>query len=250
MNNAEEIYVLGKRVRLLQPVDGFRTSLDSVMLAAACPAGADEHILDLGCGVGGAGFCVLERVAGTHITGIDIQQSHIDLAVRNIALNAMTGRAEFICANAMTFSSKEFDHVICNPPYLDAGTHTPSPTKEKATALYHDDESISVKDWIDAGFRNLKHGGSFTIIHRADHTDKIINGFGKRFGAIEIIPLWPRTGVPAKRVIIRAIKNRQTPATLHAGIVLHNTDGSYTPEADAILRRQAAIAPGTEGRNK
>lgn len=250
MKAPEEIHVLDRRVRLLQPADGFRTSLDSVMLAAACPAQGKDSILDLGCGVGGAGFCVLARVEGTKMHGVDIQQSHIDLAIKNIELNNAKGRAEFTCSDMRRFSGKEFDHVICNPPYLDAGTHTPSPSKEKATALYHDDENVSVKDWIEAGFRHLKHGGSFTIVHRADHTDKIIQAFGAWFGAIDIIPLWPRAGDNAKRVIIRAIKNRKSPAVFHAGIPLHNADGSYTPEADDILRGRAVIAPGTAGRNK
>lgn len=239
--NSEEIHVLDHRVRLLQPTDGFRTSLDSVMLAAACPAQGSETLLDLGCGVGGAGFCVLVRVPGTHLTGADIQPDHIDLAVQNIALNNMEGRAAFVTGDIRALNIKEFNHVICNPPYLDAGTHTPSPSAPKATALYHADEDISVKDWVDAGFRNLKNGGSFTIIHRADHTDKIIQSFGKKFGAVEVIPLWPRTGETAKRVIIRALKNRKTPAKIHAGLVLHNVDGSYTEAADKILRGGEAI---------
>lgn len=241
MTQAEEIHVLNKRVRLLQPAQGFRTSLDSVMLAAACPVKKGQEFLDLGCGVGGAGFCVLERVAETAFTGIDIQQSHIDLAKHNIVLNDKNDRANFVCGDIRDFTLRQFDHVICNPPYLDAGTHTPSPSVEKATALYHNEDGVSVKDWIDAAFRNLKNGGSFTIIHRADHTDKIIQGFGKRFGAIEIIPLWPRAGEAAKRVIIRAIKNRKTPTTLHPGIILHEVNGSYTTQADNILRGNAPI---------
>jgi tRNA1(Val) A37 N6-methylase TrmN6 len=241
MTNEDRIHVLDKRVQLLQPEGGFRTSLDSVMLAAACPAKEGETVLDLGCGVGGAGFCVLERLPGTKLTGIDIQSNHIDLAQENIGLNKMEGQAEFLCADIRDYKGTEFHHVICNPPYLDAGTHTPSPSKTKATALYHDDEDLSVKDWIDAGFRHLKTGGSFTIIHRADHSDKIIQGLAPRFGAVEIIPLWPRKGEAAKRVIIRALKGRKTSATLHAGIILHETDGSYTPEADTILRGKKSI---------
>ncbi|MGB4107993.1 MAG: methyltransferase [Alphaproteobacteria bacterium] len=238
----EEIHVLDHRVRLLQPPAGFRTSLDSVMLAAACRAQEGETLLDLGCGVGGAGFCVLARVPGVHLTGVDIQADHIDLAVQNIALNNMEGRAAFITGDIRSLHVKEFNHVICNPPYLDAGTHTPSPSMPKATALYHADEDRSVKDWVEAGFRNLKNGGSFTIIHRADHTDKIIQSFGKKFGAVEIIPLHPRTGEPSKRVIIRALKNRKTPAKIHAGLTLHRGDGSYTEEADRILRGAKGLA--------
>ncbi len=181
-------------------------------------------------------------MAKTHVTGIEIQSSHVDLANENIALNKMEGRVDFICADIMSYNAEQyFDHVICNPPYLDAGTYTPSSSEERAMALGHDGRELSVKDWIDVSFRNLKSGGSLTMIHRADMSDKIITGLGRRFGAVEIIPLYPRTGQEAKRVIIRAIKDRKTPARLHAGLILHEESGAYTARADNILRDGMAI---------
>lgn len=231
------IHVLDKKVRLLQPLDGFRTSLDSVMLAAACPVQSGQRFLDMGCGVGGAGFCVLSRTMDTHMTGVDIQSDHIALARENISLNAMQGRAEFVCADIRDYKGAQaFDHVICNPPYLEAGSYHPSPYQKKATALGHLDADIGVEDWIDAGFHALKSGGSLCVIHRADYVDKIILALKKRFGGTDIIPLWPRAGEDARRVIIRTLKDRKSPCRIHPGIILHEQGGAYTAEADAILR--------------
>lgn len=241
MSQNPEIHVLDHKVRLLQAGDGFWTSMDSIFLAAACRAQAGERVLDLGCGVGGASFCLLWRVAQCIVTGVDIQDDHIHLARQNIALNAMEGRADFIAGDIRNFhDANRFDHVICNPPYLEAGTYTVSPYEKKARALGHDGTDVVLKDWIDAAFKNLKAGGSLTMIHRADMTDKIILGMGKRFGAIDIIPLWPRVGEDARRVIVRGIKDRKTVSHLHAGIVLHEGDKN-TAQADAILREGAAI---------
>ncbi len=240
--NKTEIHVLDHKVRLYQAENGFRTSLDSVFVAAACLARKGERVLDLGAGVGGASFCLLWRVPESRVTGIEIQQSHADLANQNIPLNDMKDRAEFICADIRDYHvDVRFDHVICNPPYLEAGSYTPSPSSERATALGHDGSDVELQDWIDAGFRNLKSSGSFTMIHRADMVDKIIQGLGRKFGAIEIMPLYPKIGQEAKRVIIRAIKDRKTSARLHAGIILHQENGGYTTAADAILRDGAAI---------
>lgn len=241
-----EIYVLNQRVRLLQPDNGFRTSLDSVMLAAACPAQKGDRVLDMGCGVGGAGFCLLARVPECHVTGVDIQADHVELARKNIEFNDAVGRAEFACANIVNFmqdapSEQRFDHIICNPPYLEAGAHTPSPQEKIAIARGHVDEEMDVKVWVDSGFRLLQSGGSLTLIHRADHTDRIIQAFGKRFGAVTVIPLWPHAGEPAKRVIVRALKDRKTPAILHPGLVLHGPDGAYTEEAEKVLRNVMPI---------
>lgn len=242
MTDPVEIHVLNKRVRLLQPADGFRTSLDSVMLAAGCPVKTGEHVLDMGCGVGGAGFCVLRRVEDTHLTGVDIQADHIDLARRNSDLNNMQGRTNFIAADIRAYakSGAVFDHVICNPPYMEAGTHTVSPSIRKAAA-HGQQGDVSLKDWLDAGFRLLKSGGALTLIHRADAIDQIILGLKNRFGAVEVIPLWPRAGEDARRVIVRAVKDRKSAAHIRAGLVLHEADGSYTPAADAILRDMQPI---------
>lgn len=240
--NAPEIHVLDHKVRLLQAESGFRTSLDSVLLAAACPAEKGARVLDLGAGVGGASFCLLWRVAESHVTGLEIQPSHVDLAIKNIALNKVEGRARFIEADIRGWRGEDrFDHVICNPPYLDTGTYTPSASEERAKALGHDDKTISVQDWIDTAFHNLKPGGSLTMIHRADYSAKIIQSLGRKFGAIEIIPLYPKTGREAVRLIVRASKDRRTPAKILPAITLHDETGAYTQPADAILRGGAGI---------
>lgn len=241
----EEIFVLDKAVRLLQPEGGFRTSLDSVMVAAACPAQPGEAVLDLGCGVGGASFCLMHRVHDVFITGVDIQMEYIDLARQNKTINSNTDRFEFIVGDIRTFRfsapNQRVTQVLCNPPFLEAGTHTPSPDPARAAALGHGDEALDLKDWIDCAFHNLKPGGTLTMIHRADAVDRIVQGLGKRFGQTEIIPLWPRAGVAAKRVIVRAVKESKSPAKIHPGLVLHNRDGSYTLEAEKILRHAEAL---------
>lgn len=245
MSGPVEIHVLDKKVRLLQPEKGFRTSLDSVMAAAACPVTGGQSVLDMGCGVGAVSFCILHRVPGAVVTGVDIQQDYLALAEKNIALNGPGKNVHFIRSDVRQFSVPEakqrFDHAVCNPPFLEAGHYTPSPDAGLAIARGHDDADIDLKDWIDAAFRNLKSGGCLTMIHRADSVDRIVQALGRRFGAVEIIPLWPRSGVAAKRVIVRAVKDRKSPAIIHAGLVLHEADGPYTVQADKVLRGGEAL---------
>jgi tRNA1(Val) A37 N6-methylase TrmN6 len=235
------IYVLNKRVQLLQTAKGFRTSIDSVLLAAACRAEMGEKILDLGCGVGSAGLCVLFRVSDIALSGVEIQAESVELARQNAALNGMTERCVFEQTDIRDFKGRNFHHVICNPPFLEAGTHMVSPSESLAIAKGQKDSALSLKHWIDAGYKALKSQGSLTIIHRADHTDKIVQVMGARFGAVEIIPLWPHAGESAKRVIVRALKDRKSGGILHPGLVLHRDDGSYTDAADRILRDAQAL---------
>ena len=56
-----------------------------------------------------------------------------------------------------------------------------------------------------------------------------------------LFPLWPKNGRPAKLALLRGVKNALTPMRLAAGLILHNPDGSFTPDAHAILRDGAAL---------
>lgn len=235
------IHVLDKRVALAQHSGGFQTSIDAVLLAAACPAKNGEAVLDLGCGVGSASLCLLKRVDGVHLHGIDIQDDVIKIAHDNANQNDMAERARFEQADVRDFKRLEFNHIICNPPYLEAGGHVPSPSGAKATAMGFTNADVDLNDWVACAFDCIKGQGSLTMIHRADHIDDIIRAFGKRFGAIEIIPLWPKSGVDAKRVIVRARKHSKGAAKIHAGLVIHNGDGQYTDKAEEILRGMSAI---------
>ena len=84
----KEISILDGAVKLQQIESGFHSGLDAVVLAAACPAAAGDHVLDLGTGIGTAGLALLKRVQDVKLTGIDIQQDHVDVAADNAGLNA------------------------------------------------------------------------------------------------------------------------------------------------------------------
>lgn len=238
----QEIYVLNKKLRLRHSAQGFKTSMDTVFLAAACNVKAGQRLLDMGCGVGGAGLCVLSRVSDIALTGVEVQEEHAALARHNAQTNGFGDACDFIHSDIRDYKKeKYFDHAICNPPFLEAGKHLRSPSVEKATAMGHEKEGLSLQNWIDAAYHNLKSKGSLTFIYPVKAMDTLICGLENRFGAIEVFPLWSKQGEGAKRVIIRAVKDRKSNTTLHSGLVLHEENGEYTQAANKILRDNAAL---------
>ncbi len=61
--------VLNGRVRLRQPVAGYRAGMDAALLAAACDAGPDDRVIEAGCGVGGALLAAAARRPGARFVG-------------------------------------------------------------------------------------------------------------------------------------------------------------------------------------
>ncbi|HET8728226.1 MAG TPA: methyltransferase [Alphaproteobacteria bacterium] len=238
MESTTEDRLLDGRVRLLQPPEGYRAAIDPVLLAAAVRVADGASVLDLGCGVGAASLCVLRRVPGVRITGLELQAKLAALAEINARANGMADRLEVIegdvSALPPALSGRRFDQVIANPPYLPARGFSSPPDQSKALANQEAGADLAV--WIAAAYTCLRPKGWLTLIHRADRLDAICALLAPRFGAIGILPLWPRVGEAARRVIVRARRDARSPAALLPGLVLHGADGRFTPEAEAVLR--------------
>ena len=230
--------LLAGQVRLRQPRDGFRAAIDSVLLPAAIAAAAGDKVFEIGAGCGAAALCLARRVDGVNISGIDIQPHLVRLAGDNVRANGFEGRIDIMSGDvAQPLPPRvqgPFDHVMFNPPYLEAPRSRLPDSSDKAAAQIEGEAGLDI--WISRAHGLLRHKGVVTIIHRADRLDAIIRGLGGKFGGIAVCPLWPRAGAPAKRLIIRARKGVATPFTLTAGLVLHADSGDYTAEAGAVLR--------------
>jgi len=235
--------LLGGRVHLTQSRDGYRAAIDPVLLAAAVPAEPGQTVLDLGAGTGAVGLCLAARLPDLKITALERVTHAADLCRRNIAANGCADRVTVTEADLALLPARllsAFDHVVANPPYIESREGTRPPNAGRAAA--HADGDIGA--WVDAAHHALCPKGWLTLIHRADRFDRIVALLSGRFGAVTLIPLWPKRGIAAKRVIVRARKAVRSPGFLSAGLVLHNEDGSFTKAANAVLHDMAPIEPG------
>jgi tRNA1(Val) A37 N6-methylase TrmN6 len=235
--------LLGGRVRLIQPADGYRAGMDAALLAAAVSARPGERVLEAGCGVGGVLTQVAARKPGVFLTGIERDPAATDLAMENVALNGLSERMETINADiARGFAALDrprFDWAISNPPFFDdeAALRAPSPAKRGAWIA---DDGLAV--WTRFLTDGVRDGGRIVVIHRADRLADLLALLGEKCGSFAIRPVQPFADQPAKRVLVHAIRSGKAPLRLLPALVLHDRSGAkHAPEADAILRGQAAL---------
>lgn len=240
--------LLDGRVRLRQPVAGYRAATDPVLLAAACPARAGESALDFGCGAGAAALCLAARVPGMELHGLEVQPAYAALARENAARAgvALTVHEGDALRPPMALKALSFDHVLTNPPWHPSANPAPSdPGREVAHR-----EAISPSDWIAAALRRLKPRGRLTMIHRAERLGPILSALEGRAGDARVLPLAAREGRAAGRVLITARKGARGPLVLLAPLVLHDgpchvrDQDDFSEAARAVLRDAAPLLLG------
>lgn len=229
--------LLGGRVRLFQPSRGYRAAIDPVLLAAAVGAAAGERVLDAGCGTGAASLCLAARLPELAIVGIERDPEALRLARASVELAGFASRIRLVegdlVAPPADLRREPFDWVMSNPPFLEPGRARAPAEPGRAAARI---ESADLPRWVAACLARLAQGGHIVLVHRADRLPELLAAISARTGEITVLPLWPREGEPARRVLVRARKGRRGPARLLPGLVLHRSDGSYTEAAEAVLR--------------
>lgn len=235
---------LGGRLAVAQPArGGHRAGLDALLLAGALGPDAAGEVVDLGAGVGVAALAVLDRCPSVRATLVEIDPATADLARRNLADNGFSDRGRVVVADATAPEAARIaaglppdlaDHLLTNPPFHPTDRTRPSPAQGRARAHALDPDRLDA--WLRTAASLLKPSGTLSVIFRADELARLLAALGGRFGSLSVLPIHPRAGAPASRILVRARPQGRAPLRLQQGLVLHRDDGGWHPEADAVLR--------------
>ena len=244
MNEFTKDSFLGGGIRIWQPKKGYRAGIDPILLAASVNVSAGQKVLDLGCGVGTASFAIGYRVKNVELYGIEIQKVFADLADLNSKENGIEFQVE--CTNISNLSSnitsKNFDHVIANPPYFDrkSSVRGINVSKEKS---FGDTRPIS--EWLKVAAKRTKPKGFVHFIVRSDRLMEIFTNMPNSLGSLVITPVISRKNENAKLTILHAKKNGRAGFIISSPIILHplksGSRGKYVPEVDNVLRNGASL---------
>jgi tRNA1(Val) A37 N6-methylase TrmN6 len=242
---------LGGRLTLVQPRGGHRVGSDAVLLAAAADP-AHGRVADVGAGVGAVGLALISRNARLAADLVEIDPGLAELAAANAAHNGLAERVRIlpidICdaraRREARLADNEAEAVVTNPPFFNSRAVRASPDDARSRAHVFsagEADDAPLISWIRASLAILKPGGRFTMIHRPDALGAILAAAGNRLGAVALLPVFPREGSSAHRLLVSGIKGSRAPLRIAPALVLHQADGRLTAEADAIHRGERLI---------
>ena len=237
MSEVTEDWLLNEQVRIFQPKKGYRAGLDAILLAASLPDRDGSKMLDMGCGAGGVLFPAAFRLKTSRFVGLERDTGILPLTRRGVDENGFSDRIEIVEGDASALSEdweNQFDVVFSNPPYFEP---------ERIQTVHEGRENaylaeVPLKNWLKSMLFAAKPKGRITIVHRAAVLGDILEYLMSRAGQIEILPVRPAPGEPAKRVLVTARKGlRRGEVVLHDGFAMHVVKGdpAYTARAAAIL---------------
>ncbi len=233
-------YLLDKKVKILQPVDGYRASTDAVFLSSLIEENKvkkGDSILDVGSGTGAVSLCLAARLGKKEVklSGLDIQEELVQLSNQSAAAN---GFAEFLSYRVIDIRQKtglvpgSFNFVVTNPPYSDHDM--PSPNKSKKLAHNHQDFDLT--GWLSFCLKMLRPKGRLLLINRTEAINEILSALHNKAGNIHILPIYSKQGQEAKRIAVIAEKGAKGITKILPPFYTHNEDGSYTAKAQSLLR--------------
>ncbi len=241
---------LGGRLSLLQPRRGHRVGSDAALLSAAADL-HDGRVVDVGAGVGAVALAIIAPRDAASADCVEIDPELAAIAVDNAARNDLGDRARVVrvdvfdarARRAAGLADEAADLVVTNPPFFAPGSVRVSPNAGKARAHVFQGEAddAPLARWIRACIALLKPGGRFVMIHRPDALAEILAGTANRVGGLALLPIHPRAGASAHRLLVSGVKGSKAPLRIAPALVLHGADGRFAPEAEAIHRGERPI---------
>ena len=227
------------RLHITQPLNGYRYSIDAVLLAAAIKPQMGETVLDLGTGCGIIPLILAARHPGIHIAGVEIQEELALLAQRNIVDNGYEATVTVRHGDLKMLPDHKttgpFDWVVSNPPYRRPGTGRINPNQQKALARF--EIKVDLVQLLQSAEKLLRTGGRFATIYTAERmVDLIVQMRQADIEPQSIQAVQSYRGEAAKLVLVKGTKGGRIGLCINAPLVVYELDGSYTEAIEIMMQ--------------
>lgn len=219
------------KLRIIQTKDGYRFSIDAVLLANFVTLKKHERLLDVGSGCGIIPIYITRKGFANEMVGVEIQEDLYNVSLRNKTLNHCTN-IEFLLGDIITLKetlkTSLFHVVISNPPYTRELTGRKSPCRSRLMARH--ETSLALDDLVSVAFSLLYKRGRFYVIYPARRLGELISVARSRKLELKRLRLvHPKESEKANLVLAAFIKEGGVGATVEQPLYIYDKS-SYTDE--------------------
>lgn len=225
-------------IKVIQKKEGYRFSLDAILLAHFAVVKKGDRIMELGTGSGVIPLILAKRSQAGEIYGIEIQADLARMAIRSVELNHLADRIKIIQRDLRelkeAYEAESFDLILSNPPYRKIRSGRVNPSQEKAIARH--EIRASLQDVLEATSYLVKNRGRVALIYPASRLIDLV--FQLRMHKLEpkmIQTIYPNRASKGNLVIVEAIKGGKTEVKIMEPLFVYDENGDYTKEMKRVL---------------
>jgi tRNA1Val (adenine37-N6)-methyltransferase len=227
-----------KDITLFQSEDGYRFSVDALLLENFIAAKRLHKGIELGTGSGIISILLAKRHIEARISAVELQAPLAERAQRNVDLNEVGGSVEILSKDIKSlrrvFATNTFDFAFSNPPYRKPKTGRMSISGERAVARH--EIEITLPELIKTASYLLKHSGRFYLIYHPFRLTELVELLRKsRLEPKRMRFVHSSEGTEAKMVLIESVKGSGTWLKIDPPLYIYDRGTEYSSEMRKIL---------------
>jgi len=231
--------ILNGALTLVQPRNGYRFSIDSILLGGFLRVRRRDRVLELGAGCGVISVMIAALRLPREVVAVEIQPDLAAIVKRNAALNGLDSirviTADLRARRIEGLAPASFDVIVANPPYraLGSGRRSPNPGRRVA----REESAARLADFVAAAKRFAANGAKAFFVFNASRSAELL----RCLAAHSLEPkrirfVHPRTDAPATTILVEARKGGGIEVAIEPPLMLYDRPGVYSDEARDLMQ--------------
>jgi tRNA1Val (adenine37-N6)-methyltransferase len=225
-------------LQLFQPRQGYRFSLDALLLADFVRLPARAVVADLGTGCGVIPLVLARRSPDASFVAIENNPDMAVLAGENVQANGLDGRIEIVVDDILNvrprFPVSSFDAVVSNPPFRSPHSGKTSPHAGRDTARH--ESTAGLADFLAAAKYLVKPAGRIFFIYPPSRLTEFIRCAGElKLAMLRLRMIHGTAQAVAKMFLVELAKGSRGDVTVEPPLIVHDQLGGYSGEVARIL---------------
>lgn len=224
-------------LKLIQAREGYRFSLDAILLAHFAEVKGVDRAVDLGTGNGVIPLLLAHRSPFLNITGLELQPGMVERARRNVEYNNLGQRIEIIQGDIrkveQILSRGWAELVLSNPPFWRKGEGLLNKHPEEAIARH--EIELELPEMLFAATYLLAARGKLVFIHRAERMLEIMALLADyKLAPRRLRLVHPFADRDANLLLVEAEKNGKGKLQILPPLIIYQKTGIYCAEIKQI----------------